>query len=163
MTKFTEFEIVTLWNHFKADFPSGLINKTHLAQMIKKTFPRHYRNISRISRTCFIVGVIIPRLSRQTCLGNWFVTYTDFCFEKMIKDCRVLLRIWITKIIFKEFSIKKGMGLSDFTSCYWPSLCPWEDQVAAVCYWHTEQSHQFYSILILAEEKLKWAFRLYGG
>ena len=74
MTKFTEFEIVTLWNHFKADFPSGLINKTHLAQMIKKTFPRHYRNISRISRTCFIVGVIIPRLSRQTCLGNWFVT-----------------------------------------------------------------------------------------
>ena len=39
-TKFTEFEIVTLWNHFKADFPSGLINKSHLAQMIKKTFPR---------------------------------------------------------------------------------------------------------------------------
>ena len=41
MTKFTEFEIVTLWNHFKADFPSGLINKTHLSQMIKKTFPRY--------------------------------------------------------------------------------------------------------------------------
>ena len=41
MTKFTEFEIVTLWNHFKADFPSGLINKSHLSQMIKKTFPRY--------------------------------------------------------------------------------------------------------------------------
>ena len=49
MTKFTEFEIVTLWNHFKADFPSGLINKTHLAQMIKKTFPRHWRELKRIS------------------------------------------------------------------------------------------------------------------
>ena len=39
-TKFTEFEIVTLWNHFKADFPSGNINQSQLAQMIKKVFPK---------------------------------------------------------------------------------------------------------------------------
>ena len=41
MTKFTEFEIVTLWNHFKADFPSGIINQSQLSQMIKKTFPKY--------------------------------------------------------------------------------------------------------------------------
>ena len=41
MTKFTEFEIVTLWNHFKADFPCGNINQSQLSQMIKKTFPKY--------------------------------------------------------------------------------------------------------------------------
>ena len=40
MTKFTEFEIVTLWNHFKSDFPQGDINKAQLSMMIKKTFPK---------------------------------------------------------------------------------------------------------------------------
>ena len=40
MTKFTEFEIVTLWNHFKSDFPQGDINKSQLSMMIKKTFPK---------------------------------------------------------------------------------------------------------------------------
>ena len=40
MTKFTEFEIVTLWNHFKSDFPAGDINKSQLSMMIKKTFPK---------------------------------------------------------------------------------------------------------------------------
>ena len=41
MTKFTEFEIVTLWNHFKSDFPAGDINKSQLSMMIKKTFPKY--------------------------------------------------------------------------------------------------------------------------
>ena len=40
-TKFTEYEIVQLWNHFKADFPSGNINQSQLGQMIKKVFPKY--------------------------------------------------------------------------------------------------------------------------
>ena len=63
MTKFTEFEIVTLWNHFKADFPCGNINQSQLSQMIKKTFPKytchHKSSLNMISifveRCCFYV------------------------------------------------------------------------------------------------------------
>ena len=52
MTKFTEFEIVTLWNHFKADFPCGNINQSQLSQMIKKTFPKYMSSISIFVESC---------------------------------------------------------------------------------------------------------------
>ena len=39
-TRFTEYEIVQLWNNFKIDFPSGYINRSQLAQLVKKVFPR---------------------------------------------------------------------------------------------------------------------------
>ena len=39
-TRFTEFEIVQLWQTFKRDFPNGRINKNQLREMIKMIFPR---------------------------------------------------------------------------------------------------------------------------
>ena len=39
-TKFTEFEIVQLWNSFQQDFPKGRVNRQQLTQLIKKVFPK---------------------------------------------------------------------------------------------------------------------------
>ena len=39
-TRFTEFEIVQLWQTFKRDFPNGRINKNQLRELIKMIFPR---------------------------------------------------------------------------------------------------------------------------
>ncbi|XP_023336831.1 recoverin [Eurytemora carolleeae] len=39
-TRFTEYEIVQLWNSFKQDFPSGKINRNQLTQLVRKVFPR---------------------------------------------------------------------------------------------------------------------------
>ena len=40
-TRFTEYEIVQLWNSFKQDFPSGKINRNQLTQLVRKVFPRY--------------------------------------------------------------------------------------------------------------------------
>ena len=39
-TRFTEFEIVQLWQSFKRDFPNGKINKNQLRELMKVIFPR---------------------------------------------------------------------------------------------------------------------------
>lgn len=39
-TRFTEFEIVQLWQTFKRDFPNGKINKNQLRELMKVIFPR---------------------------------------------------------------------------------------------------------------------------
>ena len=39
-SRFTEYEIVQMWNNFKVDFPTGFINRAQLAQMMKRVFPK---------------------------------------------------------------------------------------------------------------------------
>ena len=54
-----------------------------------------------------------------------------------------------------EFLTKIEMGPLGFTSFSWPSQCPWEDQVS------NKDGIIDTHIDFPAEEKLKWAFRLY--
>ena len=71
--KFTEMEIVTLWNRFKFDFPTGNINEKQLLQLFKQvtkcqqpsannsTPPRYSKNIqySAIIGGRIVVGIVV--------------------------------------------------------------------------------------------------------
>ncbi|XP_023324570.1 neurocalcin-delta B [Eurytemora carolleeae] len=39
-TRFTEYEIVMMWNSFKKDLPNGCMTKDQLFRLVKKIFPR---------------------------------------------------------------------------------------------------------------------------
>ena len=85
MTKFTEFEIVTLWNHFKSDFPSGDVNQSQLSQMIKKTFPKYYDKYLHIILLDQILGANILKLYHQIYSGLRSAIPLYACFEIKIK------------------------------------------------------------------------------
>jgi hypothetical protein len=62
--KFSEMEIVTLWNRFKFDFPTGNINEKQLLQLFRQVIPV-YLHFSEFFSFSFDSSFFLPLLPQK--------------------------------------------------------------------------------------------------